>query len=63
MCQFAIALPTPYTQQFKIIKRLNSINSDEFITAFQQLPLGENNTYFANQLTADLCKLYNSELQ
>ena len=47
--KFAFALPAPYTQQFKVIRRLSSINSNLLIVAFQQSILGVNsNKYLAN---------------
>lgn len=58
-----MALPAPVAVQRKtIFRRLTSIDSDAFITAVQQSPVGSDNVNLLNQSTADLCSLYNTEL-
>ena len=55
--------PTPRAQQFKVVRRLNSIDSDNLIDAIQRSVIVDNIVHLVDYTVADLCRLHQSELR
>ena len=62
-CKFIMVRPTPRAQQFKVVRRLNSIDSDSLVDAIRRSVIVDNIVHLVDYTVADLCRLYHSELR
>ena len=54
---------TPRAQQFKVVRRLNLIDSDSLVDAIRRSVIVDNIVHLVDYTVADLCRLYHSELR